>query len=105
MKTLLALNWKMNKTPSEARSWAHELSEKYEPVPGVELAVMAPALSLSVLAANLPAGVGFGVAGGAGPLEQCHVPRCLLVGAACGRRVSGRWTRARRCRGRSCPGG
>ncbi|SEJ62041.1 triosephosphate isomerase [Deinococcus reticulitermitis] len=60
MKTLLALNWKMNKTPSEARSWAHELSEKYEPVPGVELAVMAPALSLSVLAANLPAGVGFG---------------------------------------------
>lgn len=60
MKTLLALNWKMNKTPSEARSWAHELSEKYEGVGGVELAVLAPALSLSALAANLPAGVNFG---------------------------------------------
>lgn len=60
MQTLLALNWKMNKTPSEARSWAHELSEKYEQVSGVDLAVLAPALSLSTLAANLPAGVAFG---------------------------------------------
>lgn len=58
--TLLALNWKMNKTPSEARSWAEELKEKYAPVEGVELAVMAPALDLSTLAANLPTGVAFG---------------------------------------------
>lgn len=59
-KTLLALNWKMNKTPTEARSWAEELKEKYAPVEGVELAVMAPALDLSTLSANLPAGVAFG---------------------------------------------
>lgn len=58
--TLLALNWKMNKTPTEARSWAEELREKYAPVEGVELAVMAPALDLSALSANLPAGVAFG---------------------------------------------
>ncbi|WP_291429971.1 triose-phosphate isomerase [Deinococcus sp.] len=58
--TLLALNWKMNKTPSEARSWAEELKGKYAPVDGVELAVMAPALDLSTLVANLPAGVSFG---------------------------------------------
>lgn len=58
--TLLALNWKMNKTPSEARSWAEELKEKYAPAEGVELAVMAPALDLSTLAANLPTGVAFG---------------------------------------------
>ena len=60
MNTLLALNWKMNKTPTEARSWAEELKEKYAPVEGVELAVMAPALDLSALSANLPAGVAFG---------------------------------------------
>lgn len=59
-KTLLALNWKMNKTPTEARSWAEELKEKYAPVDGLELAVMAPALDLSTLSANLPAGVAFG---------------------------------------------
>ena len=58
--TLLALNWKMNKTPTEARAWAEELKEKYAPAEGVELAVMAPALDLSALAANLPAGVAFG---------------------------------------------
>lgn len=58
-KNLLALNWKMNKTPSEARSWAHELGERLE-LGDAELAVMAPAVSLSTLAANLPAGVGFG---------------------------------------------
>ena len=50
----------MNKTPSEARSWAEELKEKYAPAEGVELAVMAPALDLSTLAANLPTGVAFG---------------------------------------------
>ena len=30
MKNLLALNWKMNKPPSEARVWAQELGEKLE---------------------------------------------------------------------------
>lgn len=58
-RNLLALNWKMNKTPSEARSWAEELKDKL--VPGAaELAVMAPTIDLPTLAANLPAGVGFG---------------------------------------------
>lgn len=60
LKNLLALNWKMNKTPSEARSWAEELKEKYATAEDVELAVMAPALDLSALSANLPAGVAFG---------------------------------------------
>ncbi len=59
MKNLLALNWKMNKTPTEARAWAQELGEKLE-AGQAELAVMAPAITLSALAANLPAGVGFG---------------------------------------------
>ena len=49
MTILLALNWKMNKTPTEARSWAQQLREKYAPADGVELAVMAPALELSAL--------------------------------------------------------
>ena len=59
MRDLLALNWKMNKTPSEARSWAAELTERYEEG-NAELAVMAPAVTISTLAANLPAGVGLG---------------------------------------------
>jgi len=59
MKNLLALNWKMNKTPTEARAWAQELGEKLE-AGQAELAVMAPAVTLSALAANLPSGVGFG---------------------------------------------
>ncbi|AWT35562.1 triosephosphate isomerase [Deinococcus arenae] len=59
MKNLLALNWKMNKTPTEARAWAQELGEKLT-AGEAELAVMAPAVTLSALAANLPAGVGFG---------------------------------------------
>ena len=59
MKNLLALNWKMNKTPTEARGWAQELGEKLE-AGQAELAVMAPAITLSALAANLPTGVGFG---------------------------------------------
>ncbi|WP_295821324.1 triose-phosphate isomerase [uncultured Deinococcus sp.] len=59
MKNLLALNWKMNKTPSEARSWAAELTERFEEG-DAELAVMAPFVTLPTLAANLPAGVGLG---------------------------------------------
>ncbi|THF88311.1 triose-phosphate isomerase [Deinococcus sp. KSM4-11] len=59
MRNLLALNWKMNKTPSEARSWAAELGERYEEG-NAELAVMAPFVTISTLAANLPAGVGLG---------------------------------------------
>lgn len=59
-RTLLALNWKMNKTPTEARSWAQTLGEKYAPADDVDLAVMAPAICLPALAANLPAGVAFG---------------------------------------------
>ncbi|WP_119672341.1 triose-phosphate isomerase [Deinococcus sp. RM] len=59
MKNLLALNWKMNKTPTEARAWAQELGEKLE-AGQAELAVMAPAITLSALAANLPTSVSFG---------------------------------------------
>lgn len=60
MKTLLALNWKMNKTPTEARVWCEELTRDYSAKKGVELAVMAPALNLGVIAADLPSGVAFG---------------------------------------------
>lgn len=59
MRNLLALNWKMNKTPSEARAWAEELAAGLKAGPA-ELAVMAPAIDLSVLADRLPAGVGLG---------------------------------------------
>ncbi len=59
LQNLLALNWKMNKTPSEARAWADELSDKLEPGE-TELAVMAPAIALPALAAHLPPGVGLG---------------------------------------------
>ena len=59
MKTLLALNWKMNKTPSEARAWAEDLAERLSPG-DAELAVMAPAIALPALAAHLPAGVSVG---------------------------------------------
>jgi triosephosphate isomerase len=56
---LLALNWKMNKTPAQARAWAGELREKLDPG-DAELAVMAPAISLPSLAAHLPPGVALG---------------------------------------------
>ncbi|ACO46044.1 triose-phosphate isomerase [Deinococcus deserti] len=56
---LLALNWKMNKTPSEAQAWAAELSSALSPGEA-ELAVMAPAIMLPALAAGLPAGVAYG---------------------------------------------
>ncbi|GAA5512169.1 triosephosphate isomerase [Deinococcus carri] len=56
---LLALNWKMNKTPSEARAWAADLASAL--VPGrAELAVLAPAIDLPALAEGLPAGVAYG---------------------------------------------
>lgn len=56
---LLALNWKMNKTPSEARAWAADLSSVLTPG-NAELAVMAPAIDLPVLVGALPAGVALG---------------------------------------------
>jgi triosephosphate isomerase len=59
VQNLLALNWKMNKTPGEARAWAEELSGKLEPG-ATELAVMAPAVALPALAAHLPPGVAVG---------------------------------------------
>ncbi|MFW8625409.1 triose-phosphate isomerase [Deinococcus sp. ME38] len=59
MKNLLALNWKMNKTPSEAQAWAQELAAGLTPGEA-QLAVMAPAIMLPALSANLPAGVAFG---------------------------------------------
>ncbi|MFC4425485.1 triose-phosphate isomerase [Deinococcus navajonensis] len=59
-RTLLALNWKMNKTPTEAQAWAQDLAAAYAPAEGVDLAVMAPAICLPALAANLPAGVSVG---------------------------------------------
>ncbi|MFK7602797.1 triose-phosphate isomerase [Deinococcus sp. SM5_A1] len=58
-QNLLALNWKMNKTPAEARAWAEELREKLT-ANDTELAVMAPAVALAALAAHLPPGVALG---------------------------------------------
>lgn len=51
-RTLLALNWKMNKTPSEAAQWAKQLQEEL-PHSEVEVAVLAPAIDLSQVAAHL----------------------------------------------------
>lgn len=58
-RTLLALNWKMNKTPSEAREWARELANAYTRK-AAELAVLAPAIDLPGLKELLPAGVDVG---------------------------------------------
>ena len=58
-QNLLALNWKMNKTPAQARGWAEELREKLE-LGEAELAVMAPSITLPSLAAHLPPGVALG---------------------------------------------
>ncbi len=49
---LLALNWKMNKTPSEARAWAEELSTAL-PQTSAQLAVLAPAIDLVDVASAL----------------------------------------------------
>jgi triosephosphate isomerase (TIM) len=42
---LLALNWKMNKTPAEAVTWAQQLAAQL-PQTGADLAIMAPAIDL-----------------------------------------------------------
>ncbi|WP_424952133.1 triose-phosphate isomerase [Deinococcus sp.] len=47
-QTLLALNWKMNKTPSEATAWANDLKEKLH-LGAAEVAIMAPAIDLQAL--------------------------------------------------------
>ena len=65
-RTLLALNWKMNKTPTEAGEWAKRLQEEL-PQTEVELAVLAPAIALSQVAANL---YGSGAAFGGQDLSQ-----------------------------------
>lgn len=49
----------MNKTPSEAKTWAEEFKAGYAPAQA-ELVVLAPATDLCALAANLPAGVAYG---------------------------------------------
>ncbi|PNY79970.1 triose-phosphate isomerase [Deinococcus koreensis] len=58
-RTLLALNWKMNKTPSEARIWGRELAQRFTRG-DAELAVMAPATHLHGLREALPGGVDVG---------------------------------------------
>ncbi|WP_034409108.1 triose-phosphate isomerase [Deinococcus murrayi] len=58
-RTLLALNWKMNKTPTEARAWGRELARSYRRGT-VEVAVMAPAVSLYGLKEAMPGGVDIG---------------------------------------------
>ncbi|MFC4455696.1 triose-phosphate isomerase [Deinococcus sonorensis] len=58
--TLLALNWKMNKTPTEATAWAKELTAQLQPG-SAQLAIMAPAIDLPALATSLQ---GSGVAVG-----------------------------------------
>lgn len=60
MQNLLALNWKMNKTPSETTTWVTELKEAYQTSENVELAVMAPAICLPAVAAGVPASIRFG---------------------------------------------
>ncbi|MFC6590947.1 triose-phosphate isomerase [Deinococcus lacus] len=59
MQNLLALNWKMNKTPAEAKAWAQEMRVGLTQ-PNAEIAVMAPAIDLPTLAAELPPAVAFG---------------------------------------------
>lgn len=58
-KNLLALNWKMNKTSTEARAWSVELAEKLK-LNDAELVVIAPSVVLSDVSAHLPKGVCFG---------------------------------------------
>ena len=52
MQNLLALNWKMNKTPSQAMQWAKDLLADL-PTTSAELAIMAPATALQGLAWEL----------------------------------------------------
>jgi triosephosphate isomerase (TIM) len=52
LQPLLALNWKLHKGPTEARAWADELVAALAAQPlrtGLDLAVMAPFISLSAL--------------------------------------------------------
>ncbi|EYB67667.1 triosephosphate isomerase [Deinococcus phoenicis] len=58
-RPLLALNWKLNKTPAEAAAWAADLAAALTPG-AAELAVLAPAIDLPALAAGLPPGVAYG---------------------------------------------
>ncbi len=51
-KNMLALNWKMNKTPTEALAWTKELAAQL-PQTAAELIVMAPAITLPAVAAGL----------------------------------------------------
>jgi triosephosphate isomerase (TIM) len=51
-QTLLALNWKMNKTPTEAAAWAKRLQEEM-PETGTALAVMVGAITLSQVASEM----------------------------------------------------
>ena len=51
-QTLLALNWKMNKTPSQAVAWARELLPSL-PASSAVLAIMAPAIDLQGLSQTL----------------------------------------------------
>ncbi|GEM48296.1 triose-phosphate isomerase [Deinococcus cellulosilyticus] len=59
-QTFLALNWKMNKTPSESVQWAEELLDKLGDL-NIKLAIMAPSVSLAGLSGVLgDAQVGLG---------------------------------------------
>jgi len=51
-QTLLALNWKMNKTPTEAAAWAKRLQEELPPS-SANLAVMVPHTALSLVASEM----------------------------------------------------
>ena len=51
-QTLLALNWKMNKTPTEAAAWAKRLQEELPPS-SAQLAVMVPHTALSLVASEM----------------------------------------------------
>ncbi|GGJ29424.1 triose-phosphate isomerase [Deinococcus roseus] len=51
-QTFLALNWKMNKTPSESIKWAEELLGQLDDL-NIKLAIMAPSVSLAGLSGVL----------------------------------------------------
>ncbi|HEX2864129.1 MAG TPA: triose-phosphate isomerase [Deinococcales bacterium] len=53
LRPLLALNWKLQKGPAEARAWAKELLERLPENRGADLAVLAPFVSLPAVASVL----------------------------------------------------
>lgn len=60
---LIAGNWKMNKTASEAASFVHELVQKKLPTPAVEIVIAPPFTALDSVRQALGTGSSIGLAG------------------------------------------